>query len=115
MPAEPESPDAKSLDWEVVVEEPPRRNPPHPTTLTIRKFLRICRLVEKGFATSRARQVECISYSRFRFCVKGCDHGVHEFYNSGTAAIRAWHYISEIHSAAADFAYDCRARARVCL
>jgi hypothetical protein len=48
------------------VERPPRRNPWRPTTLTVRKFLRICHLVEQGFAISRACEVECITYGRFR-------------------------------------------------
>jgi len=70
MSAEPESHDAKNLEWEVVTEEPPRRNPWRPTTLTVRKFLRICHLIEQGFATSRACEAECISYQRFRFRVQ---------------------------------------------
>jgi hypothetical protein len=49
-----------------VTDEPPRRNAWRPTVLTIRKFVRICHLIEKGFATSRACEVECITYARFR-------------------------------------------------
>jgi hypothetical protein len=70
MTLEPTPDGAKSVSLELVTDEPPRRNPWRPTTLTIRKFLRICHLVEKGFATSRACEVECISYSRLRFRVQ---------------------------------------------
>jgi hypothetical protein len=69
MPADPDSHEVKSVSLELVTDEQPRRNPWRPTTLTIRKFLRICHLVEEGFAISRACEVECISYSRFRFRV----------------------------------------------
>jgi hypothetical protein len=65
MGAEPTPDDVKSVAFELV-ERPPRRNPWRPTTLTIRKFLRICHLVEKGYAITRACEVECISYARFR-------------------------------------------------
>ena len=68
MPAESESDGIKSVTLELV-DRPPRRNPWRPTVLTIRKFLRICHLVEQGFAISRACEVECITYSRFRFRV----------------------------------------------
>lgn len=66
MSGEPIPDGVKSIALEVVGDEPPRRNPWRPTILTIRKFLRICHLVEKGFATSRACQCECVSYCRFR-------------------------------------------------
>jgi hypothetical protein len=69
LTANPAPDGVKSVSLELV-ESPLRRNPWRPTTLTIRKFLRICHLVEKGFATSRACEVECISYSRFRFRVQ---------------------------------------------
>jgi hypothetical protein len=65
MPAESEPHEIKSVPLELV-DEPPRRNPWRPTVLTIRKFLHICHLVEKGFAISRACEAECVSYSRFR-------------------------------------------------
>jgi hypothetical protein len=68
MPAEPDPDDVKSVTLEVV-DRTPRRNPWRPTVLTLRKFLRICHLVEQGFAISRACEVECITYSRFRFRV----------------------------------------------
>ena len=66
MSGEPIPDGVKSISLEVVSDEPPHRNPWRPTILTIRKFLRICHLVEKGFATSRACQCECVSYCRFR-------------------------------------------------
>jgi len=66
MPAEPESDDVKNISLELVTDEPVCRKPWRPTTLTIRKFLRICHLVEKGWAISRACEAECITYSRFR-------------------------------------------------
>jgi hypothetical protein len=66
MPAEPAEPDVKTISLELVTDESPRRKPWRPTTLTIRKFLRICHLVEKGWAISRACEAECITYSRFR-------------------------------------------------
>jgi hypothetical protein len=69
MPAEPSSDDVKSVTLEVV-DRPARRNPWRPTVLTIRKFLRICHLVEKGSAITRACEVECITYSHFRFRVQ---------------------------------------------
>jgi hypothetical protein len=65
MPAAPTLNDVKSVALEVV-DRPPRRNPWRPTTLTIRKFLRICHLVEKGSAITQACEVECITYARFR-------------------------------------------------
>ena len=69
MPGDPESDDVKSINLEIVTDEPVRRNPWRPTVLTIRKFPRICHLVEQGFAISRACEIECITYSRFRFRV----------------------------------------------
>jgi hypothetical protein len=68
MCVDPESEDVKNVSLELV-DNPARRNPWRPTTLTVRKFLKICHLVEKGFAISRACEVECISYSHFRFRV----------------------------------------------
>jgi hypothetical protein len=68
-PAELSPHDVKSVSLELVREEPIRRNPWRPTTLTIRKFLRICHLVEQGWAVSRACEAECITYSRFRMRV----------------------------------------------
>jgi hypothetical protein len=62
---------AKSLTFEVVSDKPPHRNPWRPTVLTVRKFLRICDLVEQGFATNRACECEQISYRRFRERVSG--------------------------------------------
>jgi hypothetical protein len=53
----------------LVTDEPPRRNPWRPTTLTIRRFLRICHFVEKGWAISRACEAESITYSHFRLRV----------------------------------------------
>src|SRR6266446_5595396 len=69
MRAEPESDEVKSVDLELV-DRPTRHNPWRPTVLTIRKFVRICHLVEQGFAISRACEIECITYSRFRFRVQ---------------------------------------------
>jgi hypothetical protein len=70
MPAKRDSAEVKSVPLEVVEPaRPTRRNPWRPTTLTLRKFVRICHLVEQGFAVSRACEVECISYSHFRFRV----------------------------------------------
>src|SRR6266481_5431702 len=66
MPAEPTPDDVKTVSLELVTDEPARRKPWRPTTLTIRKFLRICHLVEKGWAVSRACEAELITYSRFR-------------------------------------------------
>jgi hypothetical protein len=68
MPAVPESEHVKNVTLELV-DKPARQNPWRPTTLTVRKFLKICHLVERGFAISRACEVECISYSHFRFRV----------------------------------------------
>ena len=53
----------------MVTDEPTRRKPWRPITLTIRKFLRVCRLVEKGWAVTRACEAECVSYAHFRFRV----------------------------------------------
>jgi hypothetical protein len=67
MAAEPTPDDVKTVAVTLeIVDRPERRNPWRPTVLTIRKFLRICHLVEQGFAVSRACEVECITYSRFR-------------------------------------------------
>jgi len=71
MPAEPTPDDVKTVAVaREIVDRPVRRNPPwRPTTLTVRKFLKICHLVEQGAAITRACEVECISYARFRFRV----------------------------------------------
>ena len=71
MPAEPTPDDVKTVAVALeIVDRPVRRNPPwRPTTLTVRKFLKICHLVEQGAAITRACEVECISYARFRFRV----------------------------------------------
>jgi len=71
MPAEPTPDDVKTVAVALeIVDRPARRNPPwRPTTLTVRKFLKICHLVEQGAAITRACEVECISYARFRFRV----------------------------------------------
>jgi hypothetical protein len=66
MPSEPTPNDVKNVSLELVIDELPHRNPWRPTTLTVRKFLRICHLVEKGFAVSRACEAELITYSHFR-------------------------------------------------
>jgi hypothetical protein len=67
MAGDPTSDDVKTVTVALeLVDKPPRRNPWRPTVLTVRKFLKICRLVEKGFAITRACEVECISYGRFR-------------------------------------------------
>jgi hypothetical protein len=69
-PARPEGQEVKSVSLELVADEPPpRRNPWRPTTLTIRKFVYICNIIEKGWEILRACEVGCISYSRFRFRV----------------------------------------------
>ena len=60
----------KSVSLELV-ESPPRRNPWRPTVLTVRKFVRICHLVEQGFAIMRACEAESIGYARFRQRVSG--------------------------------------------
>jgi hypothetical protein len=65
MPAEPTPDEVKSVTLEVV-DRPARRNPWRPTTLTIRKFLKIVHLVEQGLAITRACEIECITYARFR-------------------------------------------------
>jgi hypothetical protein len=55
---------------ELVVDEAPRRNSPwRPTTLTLRRFLRIVHLIEKGWPITRACQAESVSYAHFRFRV----------------------------------------------
>jgi hypothetical protein len=69
-PAEPSRPVAKSVSLEVVRDDPGTyRDPWRPTTLTIRRFLRICHLVEEGNAITHACREQLISYSRFRFRV----------------------------------------------
>jgi hypothetical protein len=69
MPAKPETHETKSVSLELVRDDPARRNPWRPTTLTIRKFLCICHLVEEGNAITAACREQLISYSRFRFRV----------------------------------------------
>ncbi len=71
-PAEPTDHDVKSVSVELEIvrtdEEPPlpRRNPWRPTTLTVRKFLRIVHLVEEGVPVTRSCRSENISYQHFR-------------------------------------------------
>jgi hypothetical protein len=70
QPAEPSRPDVKSVNLEVVRDETGiRRDPWRPTTLTVRKFLRICHLVEEGATITSACREQLISYSRLRFRV----------------------------------------------
>jgi hypothetical protein len=66
MPAEPTFDHVKDVVVEFV-DRPTRRG--RPVRLTPRAFLRICHLVEKGFAITRACEVECISYGHFRLRV----------------------------------------------
>jgi hypothetical protein len=58
-----------SINLEVVRDEPAGRNPWRPTTLTIRRFLKICHAIEGGSAITHACESQLISYSRFRFRV----------------------------------------------
>jgi hypothetical protein len=71
MAAERSPHDVKSepLTLEVVRDESIRRNPWRPTTLTIRRFLKICHAIEGGSAITHACESQLISYSRFRFRV----------------------------------------------
>jgi hypothetical protein len=60
--------ETKSFSLEVVRSEP-RRKMGRPTTLTVRLFLQICHLVERGMAISRACEACGVSYGRFRIRV----------------------------------------------
>jgi hypothetical protein len=60
---------SRSINLEVVRDEPARRDPWRPTTLTIRKFLKICHAVEQGASITASCESQLISYSRFRFRV----------------------------------------------
>jgi hypothetical protein len=62
---EPSPYEIKSVNLELV-DTPARRNPWRPATLTIGKFLTICRQVENGWAVKRACEVEGISYRNSR-------------------------------------------------
>ena len=49
------------------INKPRRKKTGRPLRLTPRVFIRICRLVERGFAVTQACEAESISYSVFRF------------------------------------------------
>jgi hypothetical protein len=66
MAAEAPSDDVKSVVFEVI-DRPARRG--RPVTLTIRRFLKVCHLVEAGTSIPKACEAECITYSHFRFRV----------------------------------------------
>ena len=69
MQPELESAETKSVNLEVVRDGPERPKRGRPAILTIRKFLRICHLVEQGSAITHSCEAELVTYSHFRFRV----------------------------------------------
>lgn len=68
MPAEPSLHETKKVNLEIVRDESPRPRG-RPTFLTPRLFIKICRTIERGQATSIACKLCGITYSHFRFKV----------------------------------------------
>lgn len=66
MAAEASYNEAKSVSLELVDDAPRRSKCGRPAVLTKRVFIKICHLVESGFATSRACEIEQVSYRIFR-------------------------------------------------
>jgi hypothetical protein len=60
--------DSEPVSLEVVRDEP-RKKLGRPVRLTVRKFIRICRLVESGHTFVDACEIECVTYQTFRFRV----------------------------------------------
>jgi hypothetical protein len=68
MAPEPSPHETKSVKLEVVRDASPRPRG-RPTVLTLRRFIQICRVIEKGTCTSMACKVYQVTYSHFRFRV----------------------------------------------
>ena len=64
--------ETKSVEFEVVQPDKPKRNPRGRTArLTPRVFMRICHLVEQGWAITKAVESQSITYSCFRHRCQG--------------------------------------------
>jgi hypothetical protein len=68
MAPEPSPHETKSVRLEVV-RDTQQRPRGRPTVLTLRRFIQICRVIERGTCTSMACKVYQVTYSHFRFRV----------------------------------------------